>query len=36
MSTIDASPLAIAPAASSTAGIPIPECERQTGPLRLW
>ena len=36
MSTVVASPLAIAPATSSTAGMPMPECERQIGPLRAW
>ena len=26
----------MAPATSSTAGIPMPECERQIGPMRAW
>ncbi len=36
MSTVDASPVAMALATSSTAGMPMPEYERHTGPLRAW
>jgi hypothetical protein len=36
MSTVVARPLAMAPAASMMAGIPIPDIDRHTGPRRAW
>ena len=36
MSTVVASPLAMAPAASMIAGMPSPDIDRHTGPMRDW